>query len=157
EILRDETLQLPFNQFQRHKLLTEHATKMGLNAVENPDELFDLSYSFNRLHIEPKYTMLSLSESEKQQLKKQLLPEFIFPKALESEWKEFLVVEESSYSKQLFFTLYKAPTTKNGDLKAPFEKVNLLDKMRLTREQDRLLFYAALMQQDAYQEQTQLY
>lgn len=157
EILRDETLQLPFNQFQRHKLLTEHATKMGLNAVENPDDLFDLSYSFNRLHIEPKYTMLSLSESEKQQLKKQLLPEFIFPKALESEWKEFLVVEESSYSKQLFFTLYKAPTTKNGDLKAPFEKVNLLDKMRLTREQDRLLFYAALMQQDAYQEQTQLY
>ncbi|HLU87187.1 MAG TPA: SNF2-related protein, partial [Taishania sp.] len=157
EINREDALQLPFNQTERIDFLQKHAVKMGLTQAENWDDLFELSFSYNRLHVNPKYTMLSLSTSEKEALKKQLLPHFEFPKAKPTSVEEILIVEESNYNKQLVFHLCEAQVTKSGELKTPIDKVDLNSKMRSTKNPEELLFFAALLQQDPYKEQVGLY
>ena len=157
QILRDHDLQYPFNTFERHQLYEKHAVKLGLEAVDNWDDLFSLSYDYNRLHIQSNYTLLSLTDIEKDQLKKQLLPEFKLPKVEHGTGIRFLLAEESPYTKQLLFKLFESGTTKGGELKTPFSEVDLSAQMRMHREADKLLFFAALLQQDPYKEQAQLY
>lgn len=155
QIIRDHDLQLAFNTFERHQLFNKHAEKLGLAQVENWDDLFSLKYDYSRLHIQSNYTLLSLSEVEKEQLKKQLLPEFKLPKVEDGKGITFLLVDESPYTKQLVFKLMQSATTKSGELKTPFEEVDLSEKMRVYRAPDQLLFIAALLQQDPYREQGQ--
>ncbi len=157
QIGREYELQLAFNKEKRQACLAEHAKEIGLHEVENWDDLFSLTYDYNRLHIQAKYTMLSLSDVEKEQLKKQLLPTFSLPKSTDFGKLEFLLVDQSPYNQQLEFTLYQASLTKGGEIKSPFDKVDLNEKMRGERNPDNLVFYASLIQQDSYEEQFYLY
>jgi SNF2 family DNA or RNA helicase len=150
EILKEPLFQLSFNEVERHLFLQENATKMGLFSIENPDELFEINFSYGRVKVNSKYSLLTMTNSEKQELKKQLVPEFEFPKFQQNETKEFIVVHESNYNKELVFSLMKASLTKTGELKSPIEKVAIQEKMRQTVQQDELLFYAALLQQGEY-------
>jgi superfamily II DNA or RNA helicase len=157
EIWSTKELQMPFNEQQRIGFLAAHADKMGLKDLGNPDDLFDLKFDYGRIHIQSKYTLLSLTTHEKQELKRQLIPEFQFPKTEVSETKEFVLVEESNYSKELIFTLMRAPLSKSGELKSPIEKVLLQEKMRQHTAQEELLFLSALLQQDVYKGTVHLY
>ena len=150
EIRNTNELQLPFNDEQRFDFLHKYAAKMGLTNLGNPDDLFELKFDYGRIHVHPRYTLLSLTAYEKQELKRQLIPEFQFPKLNNAEKKEFVLVETSNYSKELVFTLMEAPLSKSGELKSPVEKVTLQEKMRQHTNQDELLFFSALMQQDVY-------
>ncbi|MBX2948505.1 MAG: DEAD/DEAH box helicase family protein [Crocinitomicaceae bacterium] len=150
EIRNTNELQLPFNDEQRFDFLRKYAAKMGLTNLGNPDDLFELKFDYGRIHVHPRYTLLSLTAYEKQELKRQLIPEFQFPKLNNAEKKEFVLVETSNYSKELVFTLMEAPLSKSGELKSPVEKVTLQEKMRQHTNQDELLFFSALMQQDVY-------
>lgn len=150
EIRNTNELQLPFNDEQRFDFLHKYAVKMGLTNLGNPDDLLELKFDYGRIHVHPRYTLLSLTAYEKQELKRQLIPEFQFPKLNNAEKKEFVLVETSNYSKELVFTLMEAPLSKSGELKSPVEKVTLQEKMRQHTNQDELLFFSALMQQDVY-------
>lgn len=157
EIWRTKELQLPFNDQQRFDFLSKHATKMGLTDLGNPDDLFELKFDYGRIHVQSRYTLLSLTAYEKQELKRQLIPEFQFPKSVNTEKKEFVLIEVSNYSKELVFTLMEAPLSKSGEMKAPLDKVVLQEKMRKYTSQEELLFFSALMQQDVYNGKTFLY
>ncbi len=157
EIWNTKELQLPFNEGQRFDFLSKHAAKMGLTDLGNPDDLFELKFDYGRIHVQSKYTLLSLTAYEKQELKRQLIPEFQFPKGGNTEKKEFILVETSNYSKELVFTLMEAPVSKSGEIKSPVDKVALQEKMRHYTRQEELLFFSALMQQDIYKGKPFLY
>lgn len=157
ELLKEPLFQLSFNETERHRVLQENASKMGLSDIKNPDELFEINFSYGRIKIDSKYSLLTMTTSERQELKKQLVPEFEFPKFRQNEKKEFIVVHESNYNKELVFSLMGAPLTKTGELKSPVEKVSIQEKMRQTVKQDDLLFYAALLQQGEYTSNSFLY
>lgn len=157
ELHREPLFQLSFNETNRHRFLQENAIKMGLSAIENPDELFEISLSYGRVKIDSRYSLLTMTHSERQELKKQLVPDFEFPKFRQNEKKELIVIHESNYNKELIFSLMEAPLTKTGELKSPIEKVAIQEKMRQTVKQDELLFYAALLQQGEYVSNSSFY
>ncbi len=156
EILKEPSLQLPFNKKERDKLYQKHASKIGLNNIQDLDDLFDIRFAYSRIHIQPKYTLLNLSTAEKNALKEQLVPDFVFPKNTQTEKKEFILIQSSSYSKGVIFNLMEAPLSKSGELKSPIEKINLQNKLRHSNNQADLLFFSALLQQNPYSENNDL-
>ena len=156
EILSDQLLQLPFNEEKRHTLLREKAKEAGITAVQNPDDLFEINFSYGRMQITPKYSLLSLNDFEKKKLEKLLVPEFRFPKTATTEKKEFLLAQKSEYSNEITFQLVEAPLSKSGAIKSPIDGIAVREKMRLTTDKEELLFYSALIRQSEHFKETAL-
>lgn len=145
EILKNELLQLPFNTFERHKLLANKAAEKGWNAIANLDDFFAITLSYGRVYIQPTVKLLSYTDRDKHILRQDLLSKFELPQMDKTKKKDFVVVEESDYSNSLICRLMEAPLTKSGEIKSPIENADVHSRLRNAQSQEERLFYAALV------------
>jgi len=145
EIRENSLLRLPFDTEERHRLLARKASENGWHNMTDPDDFFSIMFSYGRIHVYPKVRLLSYTDKDKNQLRQNLLPDFKLPQEDKAQTKDFVMVEESHYSRELSFHLMKAPLTKSGDIKSPVEKADILRKLRNTQTREESLFFIALM------------
>ena len=90
-------------------------------------------------------------------LKKELVPEFKFPKKTNDlKLEQFIVVSENQYSIQLDFKLMQAPLTKMGGIKSPVKAVKVLEAMNVSLDLEILPFYLALLQKETNESEQEL-
>lgn len=145
EIISNPNLQLSFDRERRHKLLRQKAIENGWSTDTGLDELFHIQLAHGRVYVEPKFSFLPYSNDAKAAMRRDLLPSFELKGASKTTKKEFIVIATSSYSDRPIFLLMEAPLTKAGEIKSPISKVTIQDRLRSTRDQRQILFYAALL------------
>lgn len=153
EILNEKMFQLPFDEAQRHKVFMEKANEEGISKIDDPDDFFEMSISYNRVKISPKYAILSLTNWERKELQKELVPDFKFPKANTNDKKEILIIHKSEYNNELIFKLMEVSLTKSGGIKSPINDISLTEKIKASNSKEELLFFSALLQQNQYEKQ----
>lgn len=148
EILEEREYQLPFDHEYRHSILKKSASDMGMNNPKRIDELFELSIEGGRVFIEPKMNVLNLNSETVKSLKKELIPEFVFPKREnDAEVQKFIVVSENPYAERIDFKWMQAPLTKAGKIKSPITSVDILEAIKTNANDETLPFYLALLEQ----------
>lgn len=148
EILDESELQLSFNNELRHSLLRKNAADLGMKNPKHLDDIFSINIESGRVFIQPKINILDLNAETMTTLKKELIPEFQFPKSKKKEdSKQIIVISENQYSDQLDFKWMKAPLTKTGRIKAPLSTVDILEEMKSELNPEILPFYLALLKQ----------
>ncbi|MFK7783949.1 MAG: SNF2-related protein [Crocinitomicaceae bacterium] len=148
EILDETELQLSFNPQLRHSLLRKNATDLGMKNPKNLDDIFSIKIENGRVFIQPKINILDLNARTMTTLKKELIPEFQFPKSVKkNEFEQFLLISENQYSDQLDFKWMKAPLTKKGTIKSPLSEMDILEEMKSDVNPEILPFYLALLKQ----------
>lgn len=157
EILDVRDLQLSFDHTFRSKYLLKSAEDIGMNTSENLDDIFSIKMDQSRMHIRPKINILNLNATSLQALKKELVPEFKFPKKTNDlKFEQLIVVSENQYSFQLDFKLMQAPLTKMGGIKSPLKAVKILEEMNASLNLEILPFYLALLQQETNDSEQEL-
>ena len=145
EIIKNNLLQLPFDTFERHRLLAQKASEKGWYNMASLDEFFQITLSYGRIYIEPKVKLLSYTERDKHHLRQNLLSKFELPKEDSKTTKQFVVVEQAKYDQDLACYLMEAPLTKAGDIKSPIERSDIHSKLRTAQNREESLFYVALI------------
>ena len=148
EILEESELQLSFNNELRHSLLRKNAADLGMKNPKHLDDIFSINIESGRVFIQPKINILDLNAETMTSLKKELVPEFQFPRSKKTDdSKQIIVISENQYSDQLDFKWMKAPLTKAGTIKAPLSTIDILDEMKSDLNPEILPFYLALLKQ----------
>ncbi len=148
EILEEREYQLPFDHAYRHSLLKRSASEMGMDNPNRIDDLFEMSIEGGRVFIEPKINVLNLNSETVKSLKKELIPEFQFPKrANDTERQKLIVVSENHYADRIDFKWMQAPLTKAGKIKSPITAVDILEEIKTNANDESLPFYLALLEQ----------
>ncbi len=148
EIIKNKDFQLSFNDEYRFELLKKKASALGLKKFDDVDSIFNLFIEHGRIFCEPKFNILNLNAKSIQDLKNELVPEFIFPThQKKKEIVQFIVVSENKYSDSMDFEWMEAPTTQLGAIKSPIVEVNVLEAMKTMTDSTQLPFYLALFQQ----------
>ncbi len=148
EIIDVKELQLSFDHSHRYDILSKNAEDFGMNNPTKIDDIFAISMENGRIFIHPKISILNLNSTTIQTLKKELIPEFKFPKKEKSAlFTQFIVVAENPYSDELDFRWMRAPLTKAGTIKTPISSVDILDEMKTTLNPEVLPFYLGLLHQ----------
>lgn len=148
EIIEESELQLSFNTELRHSLLKKNATDLGMRDPKNLDDIFAINIESGRVFVQPKINILDLNAETMTSLKKELVPEFQFPKSKKKDdSKQIIVVSENQYSDQLDFKWMNAPLTKAGAIKAPLSDIDILEEMNTNLNPDILPFYLSLLKQ----------
>jgi len=154
EILRKEPLRVAFDKGLRNIVIQDYGKKEGLDYIANLAELVEIKFAQNRLVLQPKHKLLSLSDSQTERLEQDLLPPpFQLPKTdPKKEKRDFILVkvETSGYygqHKKISFLLMNAPLSKAGEIKSPLRTTDVRAKLKEAKNHDELLFFAALLQQ----------
>ena len=146
-IINQEIFQLPFDEKLRFQYLKNQANKDGLEKIQDLDDIYQISLSYDRLFIKPKYSFLSLSPSELSNLKRNLLPDFEVPKTMSPTTKQEFILAENYMDYGLQFKLMEAPLSKNGKMKSPIRAVNLKEKSKSLSTPEEFLFMTMLFEQ----------
>ncbi len=148
ELYHVRVLQLSFDHEYRHSILRKNAADLGMNNPTNLDDIFSVEIEQGRVYVQPKINILNLNSDTLRTLKKELIPDFKFPKQKKSVlFTQFMVVTENEYSDQLDFKWMKAPLTKAGTIKSPITSIEILEEMKVSLNPELLPFYLALLQQ----------
>lgn len=148
EAIHVKDFQIAFDKEHRHELLLKKAIAIGLKNPDNLDDIFNIRMEQGRIYIDPKFNILNLNSQSLQSLKKELIPDFIFPKTKKSsELTQIIVVSENQYADQLDFEWMEASTTKTGSIKSPIQAVKVLNEMKSDVDQTHMSFYLSLLQQ----------
>lgn len=149
EVTREKLLQFSFDEKARSQMLTEKAQQLGFGPIADLDTFFSISLKYDRIFVEPRKKVLSLSADKIKQLKENLLPKFQFPKSpLKTAQKEFLMVSVDEWGAR--FKLMQAPLAKNGSLKSPISFCDLTEKLKNLEKSEDFRFYSALLGQKDY-------
>lgn len=146
EILDEREFQLSFDHAYRRTLLQKNAADFGMKNPKQLDEIFTINVENGRVFIEPKVSILNLNADTLQDLKKELIPEFKFPKAKKNtEFAQFIVISEQRHLGFLEYRWMKAPLTLAGKIKSPISPVDILDEMKSALDSGSLPFNLALL------------
>jgi len=82
EVLRKEALAVAFDRAHRNSVIQDYGKREGLDYIARLSELVEMKFAQNRLVLQPKHKLLSLSDSQTERLARDLLPPpFQLPKA----------------------------------------------------------------------------
>lgn len=143
EMLKNSLLQLSFDLEERHRILAQKAYEKGWENITDLNNFFSITLLNRRIYIQPKVKILAYTDKDKDQLRQNLLPDFQLP--VETQTKDFVVVEEAYYGGVVKFCLMKAPLAKSGAIKSPIEKADIHNKVRNAQTREESLFYLALI------------
>jgi len=161
EILRKEALTVAFDRTLRDTVIRDYGKREGLNYIANLAEFVEIKFAQDRLLLQFKHRLLSLSDPQTERLERDLLPPpFQLPKAdPKKEKRDFILVkvETDGYygqHKRISFSLMDAPLSKAGEIKSPLRSTDVRAKLKEAKNHDELLFFAALLQQQREDEES---
>jgi SNF2 family DNA or RNA helicase len=141
-IVKRDELRVFYDQALRYEKIRKVAADYGLENEKEPDEYFSVTYSVNKIHIQPvSNTILPVTKESLDTLRASLLPGPITIKETE---RVSVVIRQHRYYKYLNIELYSAQLTLEGKLKNPLKQISPLDFVWETEDHEQLKFFTGI-------------